>query len=462
MSDPSESVRTTVDAPALMGRDSTVMATTGRRAADASLVRAMGIAALTASIINITIGGGIFRLPAAAAAHLGPAAPLAYVVCAVAMMLIVLCFASAGSRVSLTGGAYAYVEVAFGPLVGWLSGVLLWVGLGYALAAVATFLMDSLGALIPVLRTPAIRSITLVVILGALSALNVRGVGLASRFNTVITVAKLLPLLLLVVVGAMHVRPQYLAIEQLPRVADVGRSSLVLLFAFLGLEAALVPSGEVRDPARTIPRSVLTATVVIAVIYLLVHIVAQGLLGPLLADQKTPLAEAGAVAMGSWGRTLILVGSAISMFGYVSGMTLASPRMLFAFARDGFFPAALARVHPTYRTPHIAIWAQTIIVTLLAITGRFEALAIIANGAILLVYVGCALAAMELRRKNVRTDGTPFDIPGTSIAPPLALIVIAFMLSTLTRAEWLWILAMVAGALLLYLLRRHRISTSQA
>jgi basic amino acid/polyamine antiporter, APA family len=319
-----------------------------------------------------------------------------------------------------------------------------------------------MAALIPALGTPIIRPLTLVLILGGLSALNVRGVGIASRFNTVITVAKLLPLLLLVVIGAFSVRSENLVIAQMPRLADVGRSSLVLLFAFLGLEAALVPSGEIRNPARTIPRSVLTATFAIAVIYLLVHIVAQGVLGPSLARQTTPLAEAGAVAMGPWGRTLILVGGTISMFGYVSGMTLAAPRMLFAFARDGFFPAALARVHPRFRTPHVAIWTQTIIVILLAITGGFEALAIIANGAILLVYVGCALAAIELRRRNVRADGTPFEIPGTSIAPPLALIVIAFMLSTLKAAEWLWIMAMVVGALVLYYLRRLRTSSATA
>jgi len=173
-----------------------------RERSEGSLIRALGTWGLAASIVNVTIGGGIFRLPAAAAAALGPAAPTAYVVCAIAMVLIVLCFAEAGSRVSLTGGLYAYVEVAFGPLVGFLTGALLWAGITAATAAVSSFFADALTALIPALAVGHARAICLVVILVALAALNVAGVRGASRFNAVMTIAKLLPLLLLVIVGA--------------------------------------------------------------------------------------------------------------------------------------------------------------------------------------------------------------------------------------------------------------------
>src|SRR5437763_2841525 len=139
-----------------------------RSSSEGSLVRALGTWGLAASIVNITVGGGIFRLPAAAAGALGPAAPLAYIVCAVAMGLIVLCFAEAGSRVSLTGGLYAYVEVAFGPLVGFLTGVMLWAGVTAATAAVASFFADALGALVPVLSVGFVRPAALVLILFAL------------------------------------------------------------------------------------------------------------------------------------------------------------------------------------------------------------------------------------------------------------------------------------------------------
>lgn len=404
--------------------------------ADSRLVRAIGTWGLAAGIVNVTVGGGIFRLPAGVATSLGAAAPLAYLVCTVAMMLIVVCFADAGSRVSMTGGPYAYVETAFGPLVGFLSGALLWVGITLALSAVSTFFADSLLALVPSLGMTGKR-IALAVILAALGAANARGVRGVTRFNTAATVAKLLPLLLLIVVGLFAMRAENLRWTVAPSSGAVARASLLLLFAFLGVESALVPSGEVKEPARTVPRAIFLAMGAVALLYVTVQVVAQGLLGAALAGDPTPLASAAAVAMGPTGRTLILVGSVVSMFGYVSGMTLAVPRMLFAFGRDGFLPSSVASVHPTWRTPHVAIAVQTALVVILALFGNFEVLAVAANVTILLVYGACCLAAMELRRRGVVGGGVPFQVPGAAIAPWLALPVIGFLLWGITPREWL-------------------------
>ena len=239
-----------------------------RDTSERSLVRALGTWGLAASILNITVGGGIFRLPAAAAGALGAAAPIAYLVCAVAMGLIVLCFAEAGSRVSLTGGLYAYVEVAFGPLIGFLCGVMLWAGITAATAAVTSFFADALGALVPVLASEPARTVSIVAILAALAALNIAGVRGASRFNAVMTVAKLLPLIALVVVGARAVHAENLRWTSTPATPDVARASVVLIFAFLGVESALVPSGEVRDPSRTVPRAIFLAMIGATVLYL--------------------------------------------------------------------------------------------------------------------------------------------------------------------------------------------------
>jgi amino acid transporter len=421
-----------------------------RERSEGSLIRALGTWGLAASIVNVTIGGGIFRLPAAAAAALGPAAPAAYVVCAIAMGLIVLCFAEAGSRVSLTGGLYAYVEVAFGPLVGFLTGVMLWAGITAATAAVSSFFADALTALIPALAVGHARAMCLVVILVALAALNVAGVRGASRFNAVMTIAKLLPLLLLIVVGVASVKTQNLMWHAAPPTADVARASAVLIFAFLGVETALVPSGEVRDSSRTVPRAIFIAMAGVTLLYLAVQVVTQGILGPALVGQKTPLAEAASVARGAPGRTLILVGSTVSMFGYVSGMTLAVPRMLFAFGRDGFLPAPLATVHATFRTPYVAIVIQTLVVIGLAVSGSFEKLAIIANGSILLVYAACCLAVIELRRRKVQEGGTPFRVPFAAAIPVLAVVVIAWLLTSLTSDEWKALLVVVAVAIVVY------------
>jgi APA family basic amino acid/polyamine antiporter len=424
------------------------------------LVRALGTWGLAAAIVNVTIGAGIFRLPASVASSLGAAAPAAYVLCGLAMGLIVLCFADAGSRVAMTGGPYAYVEVAFGPFVGFLSGVLLWAGLTAALAAVTSFFADSIGALVPALASREWRTLVMVLILIALAVLNVLGVRDASRFNAVMTVAKLLPLALLIAVGVFAVHADNLRWREAPSIGAIGRASVVLIFAFLGVEAALVPSGEVKDPARTVPRAVLLAIGFIAVLYLAVQIVAQGILGGALASAKTPVADAGGSAFGATGRTLILVGSAISMFGYVSGMTLAVPRMLFAFARDGFLPRVVASVHPRFRTPYWAIALQTLLVALLAVTGSFERLAIIANGSVLLVYAACCLATVELRRRDVRSGGAPFHVPAARLVPWLALAVIVALLRTLQAGEWLAVLAVLAAAVPVYVLTRSRRNTT--
>jgi amino acid transporter len=349
----------------------------------------------------------------------------------------------------MTGGPYAYVEVAFGPLVGFLVGALLWVGITLALAAVSTFFADSLGALVPALGAGG-RRVALVVVLAALAAANARGVAGVVRFNVVATAAKLLPLLLLVAVGLFAMRGENLRVTAAPTAGAVARASVLLIFAFLGVESALVPSGEVRDPARTVPRAVFAAMAVVALLYVVVQVVAQGLLGPALAGDATPLASAAGVAMGPAGRTLILVGSTVSMFGYVSGMTLAVPRMLFAFARDGFLPAPLAAVHPRWRTPHVAIAVQVALVLGLALFGNFERLAVAANVTVLIVYAACCVAAAELRRRDVRAGGIPFRVPAAGVVPWLALAVIAWILWGLQRQEWVAAGLIVVAAAVVY------------
>lgn len=423
--------------------------TTPTIAGDGRLARVIGVWGLAAGIVNVTIGGGIFRLPSGAAATLGAAAPLAYLVCAASMGLIVLCFASAGSRVSMTGGPYAYVETAFGPFIGFLSGMLLWVGITLALSAVASFFADAVAAMVPTLPVWGKR-VALSVTVVFLAAANVRGVAGVARLNTVATVAKLIPLLVLVVVGAFAMHADNLRWTITPTGGTVARASILLLFAFLGVESALVPSGEVIAPARTVPRAILFAMAAITVIYLAIQVVAQGLLGSALANDPTPLASAAAVALGPAGRTLILVGSVVSMFGYVSGMMFAVPRMLFAFGRDGFLPAALARTHPAWRTPHVAIVVQSILVLLFATLGIFERLAVAANVTVLLVYAACCLAAFELRRRNVQTGGVPIHVPFASVIPWAALGVIAWMLSSVHRNEWIAAVVIVLFAAVVY------------
>ena len=415
--------------------------------ADSRLIRAVGTWALAASIVNVTIGGGIFRLPGGVYKTLGQASPLAYLVCAAVIGLIVVCFAEAGSRISQTGGLYAYIETAFGPLVGFVSGVLLWAGMTSALSAVAVFFGDAVAALVPALASA--KSIVVASVLILFAGLNVLGVSAATRFNVVMTIAKLAPLALVIIAGIASLDAERLAIPP-TKGADLARGSIFLMFAFLGIESALVPSGEVKEPSRTIPRAIAIAMVSVVVVYLAVQLVAQSALGAALGSSDTPVADAGGVVLGPWGRTFILVGSTISMFGYVSGMTLGAPRALYAFGRDGFLPAAVAAVNERYRTPHVAILIQVVVTIALALSGQFEKLAIIANGAILLVYAGCALAVFRLRSRNVRLETPPFVAPFGPVIPALAFLAILWLMTSLTRGEWFAVVVAGVTALVIY------------
>src|ERR671912_962726 len=317
------------------------------------LVRAIGTFGLAAGIINITIGAGIFRLPANVATTMGPSAPIAYLVCAVAMALIVWCIADAGSRVSLTGGPYAYVGTAFGPYFGFISGVLLFMLGTFATAAVSTVFAASMGQLVPAVSGLAASAVMLLVAYAFWSLVNLRGVTLTVRLNSIATVAKLMPLLLIAIGGAFFISAENLAIEVVPPAGDIARTSLLLIFAFAGIESALVPSGEVRDTARTVPRAIALAMIAITTLYILLQVAAQGILGSELARATAaPLADAAGASMGNWARAALLAGAAISMFGYLGGMTLSMPRMIYAFARDGFLPRALGSTHPQHRSPH--------------------------------------------------------------------------------------------------------------
>ncbi len=427
-----------------------------RAASESTLVRSIGTVALAASIVNVTIGGGIFRLPADIAATLGPTAPIAYLLCAIAMGLIVLCMAEAGSRVAMTGGPYAYVEVAFGPFIGFLAGFLLWMLLTFAMAAVATVLVANLGALVPALASRTAGAAVLVVIYAAFAVVNILGVERGSRLNTAITVAKLLPLVVLIVGGLAAIDASHLSGGAAPGLATLARSSILLIFVFAGIEAALVPGGEVRDPARTVPRAIFLGMAVVTLLYAGLQFLAQGVLGDALAQSKAaPLAEAAGVAMGPWARQMLLVGAVVSMLGHAGAMILATPRTLFAFGRDGFLPAIFARTHPQYRSPVVAILVQCALVLVLAVTSTFERLAILANLSILVLYAMCCLATWQLRRRDVRAGGTPFTVPMPGVVITLACLVIGWMLTSVTLGEWGAFAIAIAVASVLYFARRR-------
>src|SRR3989475_2529138 len=204
-----------------------------------SLQRVIGVRGLAAAIFNITIGAAIFVRPAHMAAGLGPAAPLAYLVCAVATALVALCIAEAGSRVPQSGGPYAYVGTALGPYAGFLCGVLLWLGITLAMGAVATVFADAVGGLQPGLGGPLPRAVLLIAVYGGLAVVNIRGAAVGSQVSGIATVAKIVPLIAFVSLRLPHGPAENLAPGSFPSLSRLGESGLLLMFAFFGMESSL-------------------------------------------------------------------------------------------------------------------------------------------------------------------------------------------------------------------------------
>ncbi|MDX2061378.1 MAG: APC family permease, partial [Gemmatimonadales bacterium] len=278
----------------------------------AGLARTIGPLGLASSVINVIIGSSIFVFPATVAAALGSAGILAYLVAALAMGLIALCFAESGSRVTTAGGAYAYVETAFGPFAAWVVGLLIYLGVQLiASAVVGSVFIRSLSVLIPAVGEGAPRVALLLAIFGGFAAINIRGgARLGAKVVEGVTIAKLAPLVILVAVGLVAFRPEFVRWETIPPAADIGRMAMRLLYLFAGLEAVLAVSGELKNPSRTVPLGGLGGLGVATAIYLGVQFAAQGLLGPELpSHDKAPLADAAATVLGNPGRTLILLGA---------------------------------------------------------------------------------------------------------------------------------------------------------
>ena len=428
---------------------------------DALLSRELGVRQFAANIFNYTVGSGIFSLPAFAVIGLGSAAPLAYVACAIVIALVVLCFAESGSRVSSTGGAYAYVETALGPMIGFVAGCLVFATGWFAAAAVITAVVRSLLALTN--GAPGwLTQVLQLVVVTILVTLNMRGVRTGARLLETITVVKLVPLLVFVGIGVFFIDTSHLAWTSVPAASTVLGTAGIIIFAFSGIEGATVPSGEVRNPARTVPRAILLALGAATVLYLAIQYVALGIMGPALANTgNTPLAEAAGMALGPVARTIMILAAVVSMFGYLSANVLSEPRGLFAMSRDGFLPRQLTSVHPKFRTPNFAIGIYGAMVAVVALLGNFEWLTVFANLAALALYFLCAIATLVLRKRDVRMDGQPFIIPGGPTVPIAACLAIAWLFFETARdgKQFYGLLIALAVIFVLYGLRAWRMKS---
>jgi len=397
------------------------------------LVRAIGLFSLTAMAVNGMVGAGIFVLPAQVAGILGPAALSAYVIAGLAVALIVLCFAEVGTLFERSGGPYLYARAAFGDWVGFEMGWMLLISRLTAVGAISNAFASYLGFFWPPAANGAGRVLVITASVGLLGAVNYFGVRYGVWVSNLFTVSKLLPLTVFVIAGLFWLNGQAGRVWALPPLAGLQQAALLLIFAFGGFEFAVVPGEEVINLKKNLPIALLTGITLVAVLYVLIQFVAEGAL-PGLASSPTPLADASVRFLGPLGGVLLSAGAVLSTTGTNSGTMLMGPRIIFAMAEGGQLPSIFARVHPSYRTPHVAVVVATLMGWMCAMSAEFAALAAISAIARLLSYMATCAAVPVLRRKMPQAH-RGFTVPGGAIIPVTALVLSAWLLLGSTRTQ---------------------------
>jgi len=405
-----------------------------------TLRRAVSRWQIVALALNGVVGSGVYLLPAAAAALLGPASLWAVVLAGGVVLLVVLCFAEAASYFDEPGSAYIYAGNAFGPLVGFEVGWMSWLARVASVASLSVGFAQALSYLIPAVNQGWPRMLAITVPLLALTAINIVGVRSGANTAVALVVGKMVPLGVFVAVGLFAVSLSTVSSQQATTKGGLAGAALLLIFAYGGFENTAAPAGEFKNPRRDIPFALLVEIGIVTTLYVAVQWVALGTVSD-LGSSATPLADGARVFLGGWGGLLLTVGAAVSILGTNGNSVLAGPRYLFAMARDGYGPRFLANIHPRFRTPSAAILTQTCIALPLALSGTFVGLATLSVIARLFTYLGTTAAIPILRRQHPTSDG--FRLPGGALIPVFATLV---GLGLLASASWTNLLTGAAAA----------------
>lgn len=414
------------------------------------LIRAVSRWQVVGLSINDVIGSGVYLLPAAAAFLLGPMSIWAVLLAGLAVAVLILCFAEASSYFDEPGGAYLYTREAFGDFIGFEVGWMTWLARVTSVASLSVGFALALGYLWPGATEGWGRAAVITGSLGILTWINVIGVKEGAKMAVLLTIAKSLPLLLFIAIGLFFIDGTLLA-GDMPEISftSLSEAVLLLLFAYCGFENTPGAAGEFKNPQRDIPFALLTMVALVTLIYTLAQLVAVGTL-PGLAQSDSPLAESAAQFAGPAIAVVMTIGAMVSIFGNVGNSTLVGPRYLYALAQDGFGHKALARVHPRYHTPAIAIVVQSGIALILALSGSFVELAMLSIIARLVTYVG-TVAALPLLRKRFGNREKAFRLPGGNTIPFIALGLCGIFLVSATVANLVaGTLALLVGAVVYY------------
>ncbi len=418
-----------------------------------TLVRSIGRWTMTALVINCIIGIGIFGLPGELTRLLGRASPIAMVFGALAMAIIMACFAEVASQFSETGGPYLYVRTAFGRFlgmqIGWFHLLIDMVGV----AICAALFMSYLTKFLPLELNAWQRASLLAIVIAIPTVANCMGVRSGAALSNVMTVAKITPLALLILFGISRFahHPEMIRGSEItsPGLSNWIRATVFLAYVFAGPEGAIIPSGEIKEPRRTIPFSLAAGLLACAAIFTLVQFIVVTTVGTNSSDQ--PLADTASVLLGGGGAVFVLIATMISAYGWISGALLYSPRLVFAMAANRDCPPLLARLHPSFHTPVLAISLYASAAWVLASSGSFVWLVALGSGGIALYYIGTCASLIRLRmlRPNVEALRVPLGPLLSILGIAISVAVIAGLKKSellalgipaiIATADWVWV-----------------------
>ncbi len=410
------------------------------------LNRGIGLAAASFLVLNGLIGAGIFALPARMADTLGAASPWIFLLFGLLMLSVVWCFGQLAARFNETGGPIVYARAGFGAFTGFQTGWLYYLARATAIAANMHVLLLYAGYVYPPLNAGVGKYLAIILLTLALMFINIVGIRRAIAALDVLTVLKLLPFIALLGVGMGAISSDVVP-AALPSLDIVSAGALLTLYAFIGFETVVVTSGETRQPEKTIPRALMMTIIAIAVFYFAVQLVYWQVMGN-TTPEAAPLIALSEVLLGPWGALVMTLTAVFSVAANLLANVISTSRLTYAMAEERTLPAALARLHPRFATPHISIIVLGVFAGIMALSGSFVWLAIASVLTRLVVYAVCILSLRRLT-KGQRSPG--LNRLTLNTVPWLGLVVCIWAAAQSELSAWLLLSAEVVLGAIIYL-----------
>lgn len=407
--------------------------------------------------INSIIGSGIFLLPGQAENLIGPASILVFIFDMVLIISIALCYAEDATYFKANGGPYLYAKEAFGDFIGYEVGFSVWAISIIAWATMSNAFVTALGAIFPILTQPLNKDLLILGLLGALTVINVMGVTLTKLVNNVVTIAKLIPLLIFVGVGVFFIHGAHFTpfvVTSGSTGGAFGAAAILIFYAFTGFEALAIAAQEFKNPQRTIPLAIIVVLMVVALLYLLIQVVSIGVLGDHLATSSAPIQDGLERMIGPAGKTLVAVGTLVSILGIATAQSFYLPRIGASMADNGVMPKVVGRRNRK-NVPAVAMVISFVIAYPLAISGTFQTLAAISVVSRFAQYIPTILAVLIFRRQKVQ-QGSRFRIPFGPVLPILAVLVSLWLLSKASAFQLIMGLGCLVIAMPFYVVLKRR------